>query len=409
MIEDAETALLGSMLLWPDAIAEATHIVSSEDFYVGSNAKLFSDIMENYEAGLYVDLVTMGAKGYDRMWLRDLTADVTTIESVGAYAHAVSDAAVIRRIKEAGLGLQSREGMDADELIHYAQSTVDAATRRRQAPELADMGTELTNLLTRIEAGEGITGYPSGHRILDEMLSGFHPGRVYTVAADPGVGKSAFCTELSINIARQGHRVLIASLEMDRAEVTSRILAQATAIPWSRLNSNRATMSDWQAISEKSDSVASLPITIIDSPDVTVADLASHARALARDGLGLVVLDYIQLMSSQNSENRNAEIESMTRNLKRMSKQLKVPVVMASQLNRAKGDPTSRPSLNRLRDSGAVGQDSDCVIFLHPNDRDLGNGRTQIEVIVGKNRHGPKGTISFAFTPSTTTFEEVAL
>jgi replicative DNA helicase len=337
-----------------------------------------------------------------------MTQDVTTASAAPSYAQAVSDAALVRRIKQAGLGMNTREGMSAPELLMYATKAFDEAITRRQTPELREMGEALGKLLDRVESGQFVQGYPTGHRQLDDVLGGgLVPGRLYTVAASPGVGKSAFLTEVAISIARQNHRVLIVSLEMDTDEVTARILSQSTAISWSKLVANRADMNDWRIIGENQDDVAGMPITILDAPESTVADITSHANHLGRDGLGLVVVDYVQLMGDPASSNRTNEIGAITSKLKRLAKKLKVPVVMASQLNREK-DESMRPTLRRLRDSGAIEQDSDVVLFIHPLFKDLGQGRTEVELIVAKNRHGlAHRTINMAFTPATTTFQEV--
>ena len=408
MIPDAETALLGSMLLWPDAIADAIQITAPTDFDHETHAKLYAAIVAHYENHETADMIVMAAEGFDRMMLLDMTGDVTTAAATQSYAHAVSDAALVRRIEAAGLGMSTRDDMTADELLAYATKTFEAAITRHQTPELTEMGDALGRLLERVEKGQFVQGYPSGHRQLDNLLGGgFSPGRLYTVAASPGVGKSAFLTELGIAVARQNHRVLIVSLEMDTDEVTARILAQATAISWSKLVANRADMNDWRIIGEKADEVAGLPITIDEDSESTVADITSHARHLARDGLGMIIVDYVQLMGDPASTNRTNEIGAITGKLKKLAKKLKVPVVMASQLNREK-DESVRPTLRRLRDSGAIEQDSDVVLFIHPLFKDLGNGRTEVELICAKNRHGVGHvTIPFAFTPATTTFEEV--
>jgi len=276
--------------------------------------------------------------------------------------------------------------------------------------ELVDQAmTDLEQIQNRESA---FAGLPTGFRDLDELLSGLQQGNLVIVAARPGVGKSSFATNVARNAAVES-RVPVAmfSLEMSRWEIGMRLLCGEAGVPWDRIRGRRVGADDWSRVVQAAEVLHDAPLSIVDSGNVTIVDIRAKARRLSarRNGLGLIIVDYLQLMSHHRRvDNRQQEIAEITRSLKLLAKELKIPVIAVSQLNR---DPErrqdKRPQLSDLRESGAIEQDSDVVMFIHRDDSDPAK-KGLADLIVAKHRNGPTDTVPVTFLPHLTQFRNYA-
>jgi replicative DNA helicase len=276
--------------------------------------------------------------------------------------------------------------------------------------ELVDQAmTDLEKIQNRESAFAGV---PTGFRDVDGLLSGMQAGNLIVVAARPGVGKSSFVTNLARNVAVDGRSpVAMFSLEMSRWEIGMRLLCAEARVPWDLIRNKRVGADDWSRIAQAADTLHEAPLFIVDSGNVTLVEIRAKARRLAarRDGLGLIIVDYLQLMShTRRVDNRQQEIAEISRGLKMLAKELSIPVIAVSQLNR---DPErrqdKRPQLSDLRESGAIEQDADVVMFIHRDDSDP-TKKGLADLIVAKHRNGPTDTIPLTFLPHLTQFRNFA-
>ena len=427
---EAEESLLGAMLLSKDAIATAVETVAADDFYKPAHAHLFEAIVALYGAGEPVDPLTV-AEVLRRHGLLDtlggkqaiLRIQVATpaASNAGFYARIVADHALLRRLVAVGtevaeLGYQLSD--DVTETVDRAESLVFDVANRRQTTSLRGIHATLQASLAHLEAlfeHDGhATGVPTGYRDLDEVLLGWQPSNLIVVAARPGQGKTAFAlgsaVHAALNVARP---VVFFSLEMGYLELTQRILAAEAGINSRLLRTGRIPESDWTRISTAVGRLAAAPLFIDDNPHLTVMDMRAKCRRLkaAHGDLGLVVVDYLQLMSTpRKAENRQVEVSELSRGLKVLARDLDVPVLALSQLNRSlEYRADKRPMLADLRESGALEQDADVVAFIyrddtyHPDSTDRGVA----EVIVAKHRNGPTGMIRLAFLEHLTRFADL--
>src|SRR4029450_11824191 len=243
---------------------------------------------------------------------------------------------------------------------------------------------------------------------LDEMLSGLQKGNLIVIAARPGVGKSSFVTNIARNVAIKGHPVAMFSLEMSRFEIGRRLRSGEAKVPWDKVRSGRVATEDWTRIVEAAEDLHESPLFIVDSGNVTIVDIRAKARRMktSRTGLGLIIVDYLQLMSGHGrTESRQQEIAEISRSLKLLAKALEIPVIAVSQLNRnPETRADKRPQLSDLRESGAIEQDSDIVMFIHREDGDDPASKGKADLLVAKHRNGPPGSIPLTFLPHLTLF-----
>ena len=427
---EAEEALLGAMLLSKDAIATAVETVSAADFHRPAHAHLFEAIVTLYGAGEPVDPTTVAealrragvleALGGKQAVLR-IQAATPAASNAGFYARIVADHALLRRLVAVGseiaeLGYTLPE--DVTEVLDRAESLVFEVANRRQTTSLRAIHATLQESLDHLEAlvdrdGHG-TGVPTGFRDLDEVLLGWQGSNLIVVAARPGQGKTAFAlgtaTHAAVALARP---VVFFSLEMGQLELTQRILSAEAGVDSRALRTGRIAESDWSAISTAVGRLAEAPLFIDDNPHLTVMDMRAKCRRLKSQhgGLGLVVVDYLQLMSTaRRAENRQVEVAELSRGLKVLARDLDVPVLALSQLNRSlEYRADKRPLLADLRESGALEQDADVVAFIyrddayHPDSADRGTA----EIIIAKHRNGPTATIRLAFLEHLTRFADL--
>jgi len=428
---EAEESLLGAMLLSKEAIAVAVETVTADDFYRPAHAHLFEAIVTLYGAGEPVDPLTV-AEVLARHGLLDalggkqaiLRIQVATpaASNAGFYARIVADHALLRRLVAVGseiaeLGYTLPD--DITETVDRAESLVFDVANRRQTTSLRGIHATLQDSLAHLEAlfeSDGqTTGIPTGYRDLDELLLGWQPSNLVVVAARPGQGKTAFALGSAVHAALEvGRPVVFFSLEMGYLELTQRILAAEAGVNSRLLRTGRIPEADWSRISSAVGRLADAPLFIDDNPHLTVMDMRAKCRRLkAQHGdLGLVVVDYLQLMSTPRKvENRQVEVSELSRGLKVLARDLDVPVLALSQLNRSlEYRADKRPMLADLRESGALEQDADIVCFIyrdeayHPDSSEKGVA----EIIVAKHRNGPTAKIRLAFLEHLTRFSDLA-
>jgi replicative DNA helicase len=429
---EAEESLLGAMLLSKEAIATAVETVNAADFYKPAHGHLFEAIVTLYGAGEPVDPVTV-AEALQRAGVLDgiggknavlrIQTGTPAASNAAFYARIVADHALLRRLVAVGseiaeLGYTLPD--DITEVLDRAESLVFDVANRRQTTSLRGIHATLQDSLAHLEAlfehdGQ-TTGIPSGFRDLDEVLLGWQPSNLVVVAARPGQGKTAFALGTATHAALHEHRpVAFFSMEMGYLELTQRILASEAGINSRLLRTGRIPESDWTRISTAVGRLADAPLFIDDNPHLTVMDMRAKCRRLkAQHGdLGLVVVDYLQLMSTgqRRAENRQVEVSDLSRGLKVLARDLDVPVIALSQLNRSlEYRADKRPMLADLRESGALEQDADIVAFIYRDDtyNPDSSEKGMAELIVAKHRNGPTAKVRLAFLEHLTRFSDLA-
>lgn len=427
---DAEKSLLGAMLLSRDAIAAAMETCGSEDFYKPAHAHIFDAINVLYNQGEPADPVTV-ADELSRAGLLDpvgglaalvaLQADTPATTNAARYARIVEEHALLRRmISVAGeiaeMGYSTPEDVAA--ALDHAESLVFNVAERRVTDSLKPLTELLYASMDRLEQlfdrGETITGVPTGYVDLDERLYGLQPNALIIVGARPGMGKTSFALGMAAHAAVEARvPTLVFSLEMGNEEITNRLLVSEARVDSSRMRNGRLQEPDWPKISQAVARLGDAPLYIDDNPNTTVMEIRAKARRLKarQGGLGLIIVDYLQLMSGSSNENRQLEVSSISRGLKVLARELEVPVVALSQLSRqleARAD--KRPTLADLRESGSLEQDADVVMFLYRDEmyNQESADRGTAEVIIAKHRNGPTGKIQLAFLDHYTRFANMA-
>ncbi|AGM31498.1 replicative DNA helicase [Mycobacteroides abscessus] len=416
----AEQSVLGGMLLSKDAIADVLEKLRPHDFYRPNHQSVYEAILDLYGRGEPADAVTVAAE-LDRRgqlrrvggapYLHTLISTVPTAANAGYYAGIVAEKALLRRLVEAGTrvvqyGYAGAEGADVAEVVDRAQAEVYDVTDRRMSEDYVALEELLQPTMDEIDAiasAGGISkGVPTGFTDLDEITNGLHPGQMIIVAARPGVGKSTLGLDFmrSCSIKHQLPSVIF-SLEMSKTEIVMRLLSAEAKIKLGDMRSGRMSDDDWTRLARRMSEISEAPLYIDDSPNLTMMEIRAKARRLnQKAGLKLVVVDYLQLMTSgKKHESRQQEVSEFSRNLKLLAKELEVPVIAISQLNRGPEQRTDkRPQVSDLRESGSLEQDADMVILLHRPDafeRDDPRGG-EADLILGKHRNGPTATITVA-------------
>ena len=424
----AEQSVLGSMLINKDAIADCLEAVKAHDFYRPAHELIFDAVLDLFGRGEPADAITvadeLGKRGDltrigGQAYLHQLIQAVPTAANAGYYAEIVHERAVLRRLVEAGtrivqMGYAQGEG-DIDEIVNRAQAEVYSVAEKRGGEDYNVLGDLLNETMEEIEAASGRTddlvGVPTGFLELDELTNGLHPGQMIVVAARPAVGKST----LGIDIARAAaikHNMAAAvfSLEMSRTEITMRILSAEATIQLQDLRKGLKNQEQWTKLARIMGKISNAPLFIDDSPNMSLMEIRAKCRRLKQQhNLRIVVIDYLQLMSSgKKVESRQQEVAEFSRALKLLAKELEVPVIAISQLNRGPEQRTDkRPQMSDLRESGSIEQDADVVILLH-RDRSDPERDGEADVIVAKHRNGPTKDIVLAFQGHYSRFNNMA-
>jgi replicative DNA helicase len=408
------------MMLSPGAIGAVSEVLDAGDFYRESHAKIYRAALALYARGEPVDAITLvdsleergeleGVGGKGR--IHELAALVPATSNAGHYARIVHEMATLRGLIRAG-GEIARLGYDrpgeTTDLVDRAEQLVFEVAQARVSTEFAHIEALLKESFERItqlyEAGIDITGTPSGFRDLDRLTSGFQPGQLVVLAARPSMGKSALGLCMAANIAvRNEVPVALFTLEMSKAEVTQRLMCSEGKVESQRLRSGKLAADDWPRLTAACDKLAKAPIYVDDTGSITMMELRSKARRLKskQPTLGLIIVDYLQLMTSGGTaENRVQEVSQISRQLKVLARDLDVPILAMSQLSRAVEQRTDkRPLLSDLRESGAIEQDADMVMFVYRDEyyNDDSDQQGLAEIILAKNRNGPTGAEKLAF------------
>ena len=428
---DAEASVLGAMLLSTDAVGAVseTGLVPS-DFYRPANQHIFDAIRALYTTGEPIDTVTVAdvlrrgrllddAGGAES--LHELQNATPAISSARHYAKIVQDTAILRRlIRAAGDIAELAYGGpdDVTKAVDQAESTVFQVAEDRVADTTRPIKDLIDQTMDRLEQayerGTTITGAPTGYHDVDELLSGLQKSTLNIVGASPAMGKTSFGLGMAINVAKELHQpVLVFSLEMGHDELTQRIVASEAKVDSTKLRTGRLTEADWGKIGHAIGRLE-VPLFLDDNPQLTVMEIRAKARRIkARHGsLALIVIDYLQLMSSHSRvENRQLEVSEISRNLKVLARELETPIVALSQLSRnLESRADKRPMLSDLRESGSLEQDADVVMFLYRDEvyNDESPDKGSAEVIVAKHRSGPIGTKRLVWLGQYTRFENAA-
>jgi replicative DNA helicase len=426
--EEAEQAVLGAMMLSGEAIAQVADIgLKAEDFYRSGHRAVYEALNDLYARGQPVDVVTTKEELLRRgslesvggaLYLQHLVENVATPASASHYGRIVGDHALLRRlITAAGEILKSAYDVpeDPEGFADEAEGRIYAVSRRHERDQVVPLRAlvhQSMEDLERIHERTGLVGLSTGFRDLDELLQGLQRANLIVVAARPGIGKSSLVTNIARNVAVAGGTVALFSLEMSRVEIGMRLLCSEARVQWHKVRAGMVAADDWGRIVEAAEILDPAPLFIVDTGNVTIVDIRAKARRMkSQHNLDLIIVDYLQLMSSHHRvDNRQQEVAEISRSLKLLAKELDVPIIAVSQLNR---DPERRtdkkPQLADLRESGAIEQDSDVVMFIHRDPlSEEDQARNAAEVIIAKHRNGPVGKITLTWLEHLTLFTNYA-
>jgi replicative DNA helicase len=417
---EAEQAVLGAIFLEPSSLTVATEILIPEDFYRASHQKIFNAMLKLNDDGKVVDLVTVteelaAAKLIEDTggvsYLSELASSVPTAANIEYYARIVEEKSLLRRLIRTATEIASDGYSREDEveaLLSEAEKNILAVAQRKNAGSFHNIKDVLVRTYDNIEemhnrVGE-ITGISTGFAELDRMTAGFQRNDLIIVGARPSVGKTAFALNIAANVAtKTGENVAIFSLEMGAEQLVMRMLCSEGNIDAQRLRTGSLTDDDWGKLTMAMGSLSNSGIFIDDTPGVRISDIRSKCRRLQQEhGLGMILIDYLQLIlgSGRSGENRQQEVSEISRSLKQLARELKVPVIALSQLSRGvEQRQDKRPMMSDIRESGSIEQDADIVAFLYRDDYydKESENKNIIEIIIAKQRNGPTGTVSLAF------------
>ena len=427
---EAEQAVLGAMLLDQDAALRAVELVDDALFYREGHRRLFRAMRRLVEKRVVIDHITLRdelerknelAAAGGEVYLAELIDAAVTAANLEAHAGIVREKATLRQLIEAATAIvsQAYEGaLPASELLDTAESRIFQISQFRKAEGFSRLKEMLWPTMERIEklhqAGKSITGVPSGFKDLDEMTSGFQPSDLIIVAARPSMGKTAFCLNLAAHAAAHGVGTAFFSLEMSKEALVQRLLCAEARVDSQRVRRGTLSDTDFTMLARAAGVLSTCPMWIDDTPALTLLEMRSKARRLRMESdIGLVVVDYLQLMRSPSyAKDRVQEISDISRSLKALARELEVPVIALSQLSRASEQRGGerKPILSDLRDSGAIEQDADIVMFIHrpemyePTDKEGNSNEGKAELIVAKHRNGPTGQMDMYFHKQFTRF-----
>ena len=449
---EAEMALLGAMVIDPNVIPEVQTVVRQSDrFYSAAHGLIFDTLCTLYDQAGTVDLVQLlerlrGEDAVQRIggeeYLVELAEQCPSAVNAPHYARIVADKAKLRRLIDAA-GRVMREAHHAGDLagedlrivLDEAEASIYEVSRKDDSSDPQGLGELLQKEMEAIEAaeGKGISGLPTGYLDLDKMLRGLQPGEMLVLAARPSMGKTALALNLIEQVSRGGRTpwdhgaggerigVLLFSLEMSKSSVTRRLMSAFSGLPGGRLrDGSKLGADDWQRLTHACNELSEIPIYIDDSPGLTVMQMRARSRRMnSQHGIGLIVIDYLQLLSAPSSarESRQVEVAAISRQIKALARELNVPVVCLSQLNRgAEQREGNRPRMSDLRESGSIEQDADVIMLLHREEYYHSKNKEEwqaqnpdkvdlAEVIIAKQRNGPTGVVKLTWDESTTRFK----
>ena len=428
---EAEQAVLGSMLIDPRCVSEVIDKLRTDDFYIRQNKEIYETIYSMFNYSLTIDPVTvlenMKQNGYydenqSRGYILQLMDTTPTAANVGEYIEIIKDKTLLRRVAEAAgeLTAMIQEGTSTgQDILEAAEQRIYAIRQGRAARGLVPISDVIIDVYDRLEelaaSENAIPGMSTGLRDLDRAISGLNNTDLILLAARPGMGKTSMALNVLLDAGKKsGKKVAFFSLEMSREQLALRLISSECFVDNKKLVTGKLSDQDWESVAAAADSLNRSTIYIDDDSSVTVADINAKCRRV--ENLGLIVIDYLQLMqsaggkSNNRGENRQQVVSDISRSLKIMAKELNVPVLCLSQLSRAnESRQDKRPMLSDLRESGAIEQDADIVLFLYREgyyNKDTENPNLA-ECIIAKNRHGETGTVELQWTPEFTTFTDM--
>ena len=424
---EAEQSVIGSMLMDREAIITASEIVTADDFYQHQYGVMYESMVELFNEGKPVDLVTLQNRLKEKdvppevsslEFVRDIITTVPTSANVKYYATIVKEKAVLRRLirvneeitNDCYLGRDPLETILAD-----TEKKIFDLLQSRSSGDFVPIRQVALNVLENIEKAsktkETVTGVPTGYIDLDYKTSGFQPSDFILIAARPSMGKTAFVLNVVDHVAvKKGIPCMVFSLEMSKEQLVNRMLSMESNVDSQKLRTGTLTDSDWDAVVEGVGIIGGSKLIIDDTPGISISELRSKCRKMKLEhGLGMVIIDYLQLMtgSGKSSDNRQQEISEISRSLKALAREMQAPVVALSQLSRACETRTDhRPMLSDLRESGAIEQDADVVMFLYRDDyyNKDSEMKDMAEVIIAKQRNGTIGTVNLVWMTQYTKF-----
>ncbi len=429
---DVEKAVLGSMLIDVDAFDSAMESLEEECFYATSHRYIFRTIREMSQNNIPVDIITLAEELRKRNWLEavgseaylsELVENVATAANIAYHVKILESKHTLRQLITISSAISTEcfdPEADAKTVLDKAESTIFKIAEARITNGFESLRKLLPRTFEDIERFSregGMAGVQTGFNKLDDMTTGLHSGDLVIIAGRPGMGKTSFCLSMALNTAVKAKKKVptaIFSLEMSKAQLVQRMLCAEAQVEMHRLRSGKLAKRELNVLGIAAGPLFEAPIFIDDTPGINVLEIRAKARRLkAREGLGLIIIDYLQLMGSvQKSESRQQEISQTSRSLKELAKELEIPIIALSQLSRAVeqrgGD--KRPQLSDLRESGAIEQDADLVLFVFrefrykPEDESLKN---VAEIIIGKQRNGPVGSVKVSFVPEFANFRNL--
>ncbi|MDL2329269.1 replicative DNA helicase [Desulfosarcina sp. OttesenSCG-928-A07] len=429
---EAEESILSAILLDNTTLIDVLDILSADDFYKGAHQMIFSAVEALYAKSEPVDLVTLAniLRERDQLekvggaaYLSTLVDVIPVAVNTRHYARIIHEKAILRRLILHSNAIATRcfeDTGDVDGVIEFAQSAVFEVSQGKNRPAFSPLSKIIETNIDQLEERQGnrtlITGIPTGFSRLDTLTAGMQNSDFIIIAGRPAMGKTAFALNIARNAAiESGMPVAIFSLEMSKEQLSMRMLCAEARVDASRIRSGFLNQEDWSRITEAAGTLTEAPIFIDDSPDISTMSIRTKSMRMKMDkGLGMVIIDYLQLMrGSVDSERRDLEISEISRSLKILAKELNIPVIALSQLNRKLEERSDkRPQLSDLRESGALEQDADLVAFIYRDEvynRDENNPhRGTAEIILAKQRNGPTGVATLTFMGAYTRFENMA-
>ena len=428
---EAEESLFSAILIDNDALLEVIEVLSPNDFYKIAHQKIYSSILDLFNKNEPVDLVTLANALKEQGRIEEVGGaaylarflDIPLATNATHYARLVYEKACLRRLIEKATAIVNKcfeDSGNLDEILDYAQSSIFEISEKKIKQAFYPLKDIIDDNFDALEERQGkkslVTGVESGFTDFDALTSGFQDSDLIIIAARPGMGKTAFALNIARNAAVKSNvTVALFSLEMSKEQLSLRMLCSEAKVDSSRLRGGFLSDSDWVNLTDAAATLSQAPIFIDDSPSISSMEIRAKARRLKMNkGLGLVIIDYLQLMkSSFSAERRDLEIAEMSRSLKALAKELKIPVIALSQLNRKLEDRTDkRPQLADLRESGALEQDADVVAFIYRdeiyNKNEDNPKKNTAEILLRKQRNGPTGEVTLTFLSSHTCFKDKA-
>ena len=429
---EAEQSVVGAMLMDKDAITTAGEIISGDDFYQASYGVIFDSMIELFNEGKPVDLITLQERLKEKdvpaeiaslEFVRDLVTAVPTSANVKYYAQIVADKSVMRKMIKLNEEIENMcyaGKKPLESIMEQTEKSMFQLLQRRTTGEYVPIKQVVLNALDRIEKASKskgtVTGIPTGFIDLDYKLSGFQPSDFILIAARPSMGKTAFVLNIAQYMAfKKNKAVAIFSLEMSKEQLVNRLFSLESQVDAQSLRTGNMKDSDWEKLIEGAGVIGQSKLIIDDTPGISISELRSKCRKYKLEhGLDIIIIDYLQLMTGsvgKSSESRQQEVSDISRQLKGLARELNVPVVSLSQLSRAvESRPDKRPMLSDLRESGAIEQDADVVMFIYRDEyyNKDSEFKKQAEIIIAKQRNGPVGTVNLAWLGEYTKFANLS-